>query len=106
MMLPKLVSSAARSLRLAAFGADVQGVFGFLRQFGRIFTKNTAFSAKGTAKSLMAIPAQYIRAAVTGDAFGFRIEKKDAPVHVMGNNPFFKVIQDIFQVVPVAHQIF
>jgi hypothetical protein len=54
----------------------------------------------------MAIPAQHFITRVTADAFGFGIEKKDAPVHVVGDNPFFEIIQDIFQVIPVAHQIF
>jgi hypothetical protein len=51
----------------------------------------------------MTIPAQHVFTPVTGDAFGFGIKKKDAPVHVVGDNPFFEIIQDIFKVIPVAH---
>jgi hypothetical protein len=71
-----------------------------------MLTKDTALTAKRSAESLVAITTQYFFARVTGDAFGFGIEKKDAPVHIMGNNPFFEIIQNAFQVIPVAHQIF
>jgi hypothetical protein len=35
--------------------------------------------------------------------FGLRVEEKDAPVHVMGDDAFFKIIQNVFQIILVAH---
>jgi hypothetical protein len=91
---------------LAAFGVNIDGVLGFGSQVGRMFAKDTALSAKGAAESLVAISAQYFLALVTGNVLGFRVEKKDAPVHVMGNNPLLEIIQDAFEIIPVAYQIF
>ena len=44
--------------------------------------------------------------AVAGYAFGFLVEKKDLPVHVMGNDSFFKIVQDRLQVILMADYIF
>jgi hypothetical protein len=60
------------------------------------------FPAKGAAECLMAIPSQNFLPAVPGNAFGFLVEKKDAPVHVMGNDALFQVVQDRFQVILMA----
>jgi hypothetical protein len=35
--------------------------------------------------------------------FGLRIEKKDSPVHVMGDDALFEIIQDVFQVILMTH---
>jgi hypothetical protein len=59
-------------------------------------------TAKRAAKSLVAISPQDLLPAVAGNTFGLLIEKKDAPVHVMGNDAFFKIVQDSFQVILMA----
>jgi len=51
----------------------------------------------------MAISIQDLLPAVSGNAFGFLVEKKDASVHVMGNDSFFKIVQDSLQVILMAH---
>ena len=54
----------------------------------------------------MAISAQHFLPAISGNMLGLRIEKKDSPVHVMGDDALFEIIQNIFQVILVAHKIF
>jgi hypothetical protein len=54
----------------------------------------------------MAIPADNFLAPETGDPLSFLIEEKDAPVKIMGNNPFLEVIQDPLQVFLARQQFF
>jgi hypothetical protein len=60
-------------------------------------------TAKRAAKRLVAISTQNFLTGIAGDPFGFLVEKKDAPVHVMGNDTFFEIVQNRFQIVLVAH---
>jgi hypothetical protein len=85
------------------FGSEVERILGFIGRFRVIIAKYTAFTTKWTAESLMAVSAEHLLPAVSGNMFGLRVEKKDAPVHVMGDDAFFEIIQDVFQVILVTH---
>jgi hypothetical protein len=85
------------------FGSEVERILGFFGRLRVIIAKYTAFATKWTAESLMAISAQHLLPAVTGNVFGLLVKKKDAPVVVMGDDAFFEVIQDVFQVILVTH---
>jgi hypothetical protein len=84
-------------------GREVERILGFIGRFRVIIAKCTAFTTKWTAERLVAISAQHFLPAVSGNMFGLRIEKKDSPVHVMGDDAFFEIIQDVFQVILVTH---
>jgi hypothetical protein len=85
------------------FGSEVERILGFICRFRDIIAKSTAFATKGTAESLVAISAQHFLPAVSGNMFGLCVEKKDSPVHVMSDDAFFKIIQDVFQIILVTH---
>ena len=77
------------TLNLAVFSRNIEGILGFISQRRGVVAKCAALTAKRTAKGFMTIAAQYLLPAVAGNALGFLVEKEDAPVHVMGDNPFF-----------------
>ncbi len=54
----------------------------------------------------MAVAAQHLRPGVAGDALRLPVEKEDPALHVVGDDAFLEVVQDLFEVVPVAHQGF
>jgi hypothetical protein len=89
--------------RLAAFGCDGKGRLRVFSRIGHVIRKFASPTAKRMAESLMAVFAQDIFPVVTGNTFGFLVEKKDAPIHVMGNYSFFETVQDMLQVIPMAH---
>ena len=87
----------------AGFGSEVERILGFSGRCRVIIAKHTAFATKWTAERLVAISAQHLLSTVSGNMFGLRVEKKDAPVHVMSDDAFFEIIQDVFQVILVTH---
>jgi hypothetical protein len=88
---------------LTGFGSEVECILGFIGRFRVIIAKGTMFAAKRTAERLVAISAQHFLPAVSGNLLSLRVEKKDAPVHVMSDDAFFEIIQDVFQVILVTH---
>ena len=87
-------------------GDDAEAIVGVFGRIRRGFAEGAALPAERGSERLVAIPAQHLRAAVAGDAFRLPVEEKDAPLQVVGDDPLFQVVQDMFQIVPVAHQGF
>ena len=50
----------------------------------------------------MAIFADHIFPAVSGNLFGLPVEVKNASVHIMGDDAIFHIVQNSFQVFPVG----
>ena len=104
-VMPAIVNEA-KAPGFTGFSSNINGIFGCARQFRLVYAKCTVLAAEGAAKRLVAISPQDLLPAVAGYAFGFLVEKKDLPVHVMGNDSFFKIVQDRLQVILMADYIF
>ncbi len=51
----------------------------------------------------MAVPPQNVIPAVSGNSLVFAVEIIDAPVHVVGNDAGFQIVQNTFQVLSVRY---
>jgi hypothetical protein len=104
-----VVHAGNRHLDAAGFpglGDDGERIIGGFGRIRRGFGEGAPPPAEGCAEDLVAIPAQHLLSAVAGDALRLPVEEKDAALQVVGDDPFFQVVQDMLQVVPVAHQGF
>ena len=64
--------------------------------------KGTVPATKRAVKNFVAIPSQNVVFRKTGYSFSFLIEKEDAPVQVMGDDPFLEIIKDPFQIFSIG----
>ena len=64
--------------------------------------KGTLPAAKRAVKNFVAILSQNVVFRKTGYSFSFLIEKEDAPVQVMGDDPFLEIVKDPFQIFSIG----
>jgi hypothetical protein len=64
--------------------------------------KGTVPAAKRAVKNFVAIPSQNVVFRKTGYSFRFLIKKEDAPVQVMGDDPFLEIVKNPFQIFSIG----
>ena len=62
--------------------------------------EGAALPAEGDAEGVVAVPAEDFFPAESGNLFGLLVEKEDAAIQVVRDNPLFEIIEDAGQVLP------
>jgi hypothetical protein len=83
----------------------LMGILGGIHKDGLTAAKGTSAAAKGPAEGFVAIFAEDIFPAISGNRFGLLVEVKNAPVQVMGDDAIFHIVQNPFQVFPVGQYV-
>ena len=86
-----------------AFSCDAQVVFPNFNNTGCIFTELTTATTKWMSECVMAIFANHLLPVISGYPFSFLIEEKNAPIQIVSNNSLLEAVQNMFQIVTMAH---